>query len=108
MGMTNTTPATETDAPLAPCGRPNRCMMSKRCEPCTMLTLSTMRLELVELWHEHGVISTDARDAYRHVWAISATRSKAYDHWMGLPDGEDAQRMAKILVEILPSGRGYA
>lgn len=106
--MTNTTKTTGTDAPLAPCGRPNRCMMSKRCEPCTMLTLSTLNLASVELWHEHGIVSPDALAAYRHVWAISATRSKAYDHWMSLPDGEDAQRMAKILVAILPSGRGYA
>lgn len=83
-------------------------LLRVRCVDCVARELSTKSLELVELWWEHGIIEMDARDAYRHVWAISATRSATYDHWKTLPETEKSRAYARALVALLPSGRGYA
>lgn len=81
--------------------------LSAGCVYCTARILSTKNLATVDLWFEHGVISRDVRDGYRHVWALSATRSKTYDHWLSLPDTDGGREFARVFGSILPSGRGY-
>lgn len=82
-----------------------RCMMHVRCEFCTMRVLSRMSLEQVDSWWEQGIISLDARDAYRHVWALSAVHSATYDHWKELPH-IDARPMVKLLTYLLSKPKG--
>lgn len=77
------------------------------CLDCIARVLATKNLATVELWWEHGVISKDVRDGYRHVWALSAPRSAAYDHWMAYPDTAEARAFAAALGQVLPSGRAY-
>lgn len=82
-------------------------IMAVGCVHCVSVQLSTMTLACVELWFEGGLICRDALDGYRHVWAISAPRSKAYDHWMSYPDTELAREYARELIKIIPGGRAY-
>lgn len=78
------------------------------CDSCKIDALLRVNLETIDLWHSHGMIGSDMREAYRHVWAISATRSKAYDHWMSQAYmSDEAKAIAKVMVERLPSGRAY-
>lgn len=102
--MTETSTASETPGCELTEGRH---LFGKHCPDCMAYYLSTVSLETVDLWFEHGMITGSARDAYRHVWAISAVRSKTYDHWMAYPDTEEARYIAKVLVELIPGGRGY-
>jgi hypothetical protein len=77
------------------------------CVGCNAHTLANQTLECVEFWFEGGTISEDARDGYRHVWAISAPRSDQYRGWLSYPDTEGARAYAKAILALLPSGRGY-
>lgn len=77
------------------------------CLDCAASAVSVKSLEEVTEWWTQGVISEDVLDGYRHVWAISAARSKTYDHWMALPATEEGKRVAFVLSALLPSGRGY-
>ncbi|MER7077929.1 hypothetical protein SAMN02982929_07197 [Saccharopolyspora kobensis] len=81
-------------------------LMAIRCVECVAQTISGMTLEAVENWWEQGVITQDALDGYRHVWAISAARSATYDHWKALPSTPEGQHYARAIVAALPSGRG--
>lgn len=81
--------------------------MEGRCLSCQVDVVLSMSLELVDLWHSQGRLSSDMRRAYQHVWSISATRSKAYDHYMNLPESEESRLIAKVMIARLPSGRAY-
>lgn len=83
-------------------------LMIKDCVSCTAKVLATRSLEEVENWWAQGVISEDALEAYRHVWALSAPRSKGYAHWTMLPPTDEGRAIAAALTALLPSGRGYA
>lgn len=68
------------------------------CVDCIAKTLYRCSLEAAEELWQRGSISRDHLDAYRHVWALSATRSKAYDHWQELPEtGEGMEMVATLL-----------
>lgn len=97
--MTNTT-----NAP-APCE--TRCALTSGCEPCLMAVLATVNAPLVDLWATHGRITVDARDAYRHVWAISHDRGPEFAGYLQSPVTETGRRLASILVALLPGGRAY-
>lgn len=100
--MTNNIP-TE----LLPQACPSPHLYTAHCVNCVARSLATRSLEDVHSWWIQGVIDDDALDAYRHVWALSATRSKTYDHWMDLPATSEGRAIAKALTALLPSGRGY-
>lgn len=65
-----------------------------RCEECDSHYLARMSLEEVDAHANQGLIRGYARDAYRHVWATSAVRSAAYDHWKGRPRDSQTADMA--------------
>jgi len=50
---------------------------------------------------ETGLISTDALEGYRNVWASSVVRSATYDHWLQLPESSVGRVYAQLLREIL-------
>lgn len=85
----------------------DRHLLAKGCPACTARVFERMTLASVELWFEHGVISADARDGYRHVWAINAEHDATFDHWMAYPETEKAREFARELSALLPSGRAY-
>lgn len=81
--------------------------MESRCLSCQVDVVLSMNLAMVDLWHSQGRLSSDMRRAYQHVWSISATRSKAYDHFMATPESEESRLIARVMVARLPSGRAY-
>lgn len=62
-----------------------------KCIPCDAQRLSRLNLSQVDGRWAEGRISTAARDGYRYVWAVSATRSAAYDHYKSLYCEESEQ-----------------
>jgi hypothetical protein len=105
---------TTTNTPAAPArcansvrGGEHLHFLHVRCPDCTAVALQHRNLDEVESWAEQGIISTDARDGYRHVWAISAERHGNYQTWMARPTATEAAAVADALTALLPSGRGY-
>ena len=94
---------TGTDVPA--CAEPH--LLSVGCAYCTADALKFKTYDQVMQWWAHGVISDDALDAYRHVWATAADRHAAYDHFKALPDTDGARAIAAVLRSLVPSGRGY-
>lgn len=82
--------------------------MIHRCLSCEVDAVLRVNMETVDLWFEFGRIGSDTRRAYQHVWALSAVRSKTWDHYVALPETEEARHIAKVMGQRLPSGRGYA
>lgn len=70
------------------------------CVDCIAKTLYRCSLEHAEELWTRGTISRDHLDAYRHVWALSATRSKTWDHWQELPATGEALEMVAVLLTI--------
>ena len=66
------------------------------CVPCNAARLLGMNLGEVEEGFSRGFVTVAMRDAYRHVWAVSAVRSAAYDHWKAEPH-EDARPLVDNL-----------
>jgi hypothetical protein len=70
------------------------------CVDCIAARLYRCSLEQAEAHWERGEISRDHLDGYRHVWALSATRSRTYDHWQSLPDTGEGCEMAATLIRL--------
>lgn len=70
------------------------------CVDCIGKALYRCSLEKAEEMWQRGQISRDHLDGYRHVWALSATHSKAYDHWQSLPDTGEGMEMVATLLAI--------
>ena len=71
------------------------------CVSCAVHLVRDMSLAQVEDLADLGVVSPAARDAYRHLWAVTAVRSAAYDHWRQLPDDPDARVLAGLLHQLM-------
>ncbi|MET9263714.1 hypothetical protein [Amycolatopsis sp. NPDC004079] len=69
-----------------------------KCIPCDAQRLSRLTLAQVDDQWAEGRISTAARDGYRYVWAASATRSAAYDHYKSF-DCEESKQYALAIAQ---------